>query len=71
MFITIQNTIFNVARISFITINKVDKSIIQVTTCDNCDNYHSFHYENEKAAEKALKEINHAISTQQCLYGRN
>ena len=70
MFITIQNTIFNVARISFIRINKVEKNVVEVRTCDDCDSYHSFRYEDERAAAKALKEINHAISTQQCLYGR-
>ena len=71
MFITIQNTIFNLARISFITINQADKSVIEVRTCDDCDNYHVFHYDNEKAAVKALKEINQAIRVQQSLYGGN
>ena len=71
MFITIQNTIFNVTRISFIRINAVDKKVIEVSTCDDYDSYHAFKYENEKTAAQALKEINHAISRQQYLYGRN
>ena len=71
MFITIQNTIFNIVRISFIRINRVDKSVVEVRTCDDCDSYHAFRYEDEKAAAKALKEINHAISTQQFLYSHN
>lgn len=71
MFITIQNTTFNITRISFICINTVDKNVVEVRTCDEYDSYHSFRYEDEKAAAKAFKEINHAISTQQYLYGRN
>lgn len=71
MFITIQDTTFNIARISFICINKVEKNIIEVRTCDEYDSYHSFRYADEKAAAKAFKEINRAIETQQSLYGRH
>jgi hypothetical protein len=71
MFVTIQDTTFNLTRISFITINRVDKNVIEVRTCDNCDSYHAFRYADEKAAAKAFKEINRAIEIQQSLYGRN
>ena len=68
MFITIQNTTFNINRISFITINKIDKNVLEVRTCDTHDSYHRFKYADEKAALKAFKEINRDISTQQFLY---
>ena len=68
MFITIQNTTFNINRISFITLNKVRENILEVRTCDEHDSYHSFKYTDEKEALKAFKEINRDISTQQFLY---
>ena len=70
MFITIQNTTFNIKHISYITINKVSKNVLEVRTCDSHDNYHSFEYPDEKAALKAFKEINRDISTQQYFYNK-
>lgn len=70
MFITIEQTTFNLNRISYVSIDQMDKKVIEVCTCDDRDNYHRFHYKNKEAAAEAFDAINNNIYTQLALYGK-
>ena len=70
MFITIQHATFNLNRISYISINKVNGNVIEVRTSDDSNNRHSFYYKDEEETIEAFKAINDKIYAQLALYGK-